>query len=286
MLTINGENVDDSLIQKEFNRLKPSYDRQFPNQSEEERTKQLMEWSKENIIEQVLLRQAAAQSSIDIPGKEILERYTRLVRQVGGEQNLLQRSGATTDLAVKRDIELQLKTEAFLKQITDAPSAPTREEIEAYYEKNKESDFTAPERVRAAHIVKHCKSNDEKKKAYKEMRKIKGELQKGRPFEEIAGEHSDCADNGGDLGYFPRGHMVQGFENVVFDDMEINDVSDIFWTEFGYHIAKKYDHVPPGPIPLEKVSDHIARELHKESKQKALYAFLDELRAKAEIVEK
>ena len=37
----------------------------------------------------------------------------------------------------------------------------------------------------------------------------------GMPFGEAAARHSDCKGNGGDLGTFPAGHMVDEFESVI-----------------------------------------------------------------------
>ncbi len=45
-------------------------------------------------------------------------------------------------------------------------------------------------------------------------------------------EYSDCPDNAGDLGYFPRGQMVQAFEDVAFS-MEAGQVSEVFQSEIG-----------------------------------------------------
>ncbi len=63
-------------------------------------------------------------------------------------------------------------------------------------------------------------------------------------FEELAQQYSEdvTASEGGDLGYFGRGQMVEEFENAVFD-LEEGEVSGIVQTQFGYHIIKLTERV-------------------------------------------
>jgi parvulin-like peptidyl-prolyl isomerase len=106
------------------------------------------------------------------------------------------------------------------------------------------------------------------------------ELAKARPFGEVADELSDCPGNGGDLGFFARGQMVPAFEQVVFN-LDVNAVSEIFRTEFGFHIAILLERRPPGIPRLEEVRGRIEEQLLREKKQKRLDQYVDQLRARA-----
>ena len=52
--------------------------------------------------------------------------------------------------------------------------------------------------------------------------------------------------------------MVEEFNDVVFN-LGIGQISDIFRTRFGYHIAKVYDRKPAAIPPLTKVRDGIVK---------------------------
>jgi peptidyl-prolyl cis-trans isomerase C len=101
-------------------------------------------------------------------------------------------------------------------------------------------------------------------------------------FAELANEVSDCKGNGGDLGYFPRGQMVDEFDEVVFA-MRPGETSDVFRTPFGFHIARMIDRRPAGARPLPEVKDEIEEMLFRHKLRRAVDDLLDRLQAKADI---
>ena len=58
--TVNGELVEDSVIRAEASALRPRYETVARQMDPIEAEMQLREWSRENVIERVLLRQEAA----------------------------------------------------------------------------------------------------------------------------------------------------------------------------------------------------------------------------------
>ena len=58
-IIVNGERIEDSAIQKEVERLRPRYEEVFADMNSAEREKQLLEWSKQNVIEKALIKQEA-----------------------------------------------------------------------------------------------------------------------------------------------------------------------------------------------------------------------------------
>lgn len=87
--------------------------------------------------------------------------------------------------------------------------------------------------VKASHILVDTK---------KQADLIKSKIDNGECFETLAKKYSKCpsGQNGGDLGYFERGQMVQEFEDAAFN-LPVGKVSDPIHTQFGWHIIKVYD---------------------------------------------
>ena len=284
-IMVNGEKIDDVLIEEEVERMRPQYQTVFKDQSPQEQEKQLREWARENVIERILIQQQARKDPKPISAKKIDEALKRMVQEYGGEDQFYESTGLpkSDTTKIKKDIELQLRVERLLEEICANMSQPTEMQILKYYKDNSEN-YMSPERVHAAHIVKHIDVHTSAKKAKQAILKIQREIKSGKKFEEVASRMSDCPGNEVDLGYFSPGQMVQSFDDVVFS-MNKNEISDVFRTEFGYHIAKVYDTKPKTPIPIDQVKEGIAKQLYEDSRNTTIESFIDELKAKSEITE-
>lgn len=68
---------------------------------------------------------------------------------------------------------------------------------------------------------------------------LKQQIEAGENFTDVAKAHSNCPSKaeGGALGSFGRGQMVQEFDEVVFT-AELNKVQGPVKTQFGYHLVE------------------------------------------------
>jgi parvulin-like peptidyl-prolyl isomerase len=105
------------------------------------------------------------------------------------------------------------------------------------------------EQVHAAHIL--VDTNDLAVAVY-------AQLQGGANFEDTAREQSNdtgTAENGGDLGWFTRGQMVDEFEEVAFT-LQPGEISQPVKTEFGWHIIKVYEKVPDRAMTDQQIQQY------------------------------
>lgn len=68
---------------------------------------------------------------------------------------------------------------------------------------------------------------------------LKEQIEGGADFAEIAKEHSKCPSGrqGGDLGAFSPGQMVEEFDTIVFN-AAVGEVHGPVQTQFGYHLIE------------------------------------------------
>ncbi len=133
-------------------------------------------------------------------------------------------------------------------------------EIRAYYEDNP-SMFKQEKEVRARHILFRVPSDtteDGKEKIKEKALSVLEKARSGQDFSELAREYSEAPtkEQGGDLGYFSGGQMVESFEKAAFN-MEKGQISDLVETTYGYHIIKVEDIKEERVKDFEEVRDQI-----------------------------
>jgi hypothetical protein len=275
---VNGELVDDTQVREEARMMRPRYQESVTDMDPVEAEMQLREWARENVIERMLLRMAAQSDPEPVP-LDVVEQSVEEARTSAG--GLVGCGTRNSDADVREKAEADYRLQRLIARVQSDVKPPSEKEIAAYYRKNRDQ-FRTPELCWAKHIVKNVEEGSDDQVARAAIETAEAELRAGAPFEEVADRHSDCAGNGGDLGWFPRGEMVEEFDAVVFG-LPVGSTSEIFRSVFGWHIARVYGRKPSGARPLADVREEIAAILSQERRQKALEDYLDELRAKADI---
>jgi len=275
---VNGEILDDNAVRDEARMMRPQYMASIGEMDPIEAEMQLREWARENVIERMLLKTAALADPEPIP-PEVVDKGVEAVKtEAGGKVGCGTRN---TDGDVREQVETQYRIERLLARVQSNVNQPKQKEISEFWKRNKER-FTTPELIHAAHIVKNVDEQHDEESARTAIEAASAELQAGAPFADVADRYSDCAGNGGDLGWFPRGEMVSEFDAAVFD-LPIGSVSPIFRSPFGFHIATVYERKPAGLLSFKEVEGNITAHIVNEKRQKAVEDYLDSLRAKADI---
>lgn len=283
ILIVNGEKIEDATIRQEVEHLRPDYERVFADQDAKEREAQLLDWSKENVIERVLINQEAKENGEKIPEAQIESALAKLKEQYTDKEQLYKELGIKDDEEIKKHIETQMRVEQRLNEVCKDLPEPSQAAIQEYYEKNAEQ-FKTPESARMAHIVKYVNWQTDEETAHNAMRQAQDELKNGATFEAIVDKYTDCGDSGGDMGNVVKGQMVEEFEDVAFN-LGVGEVSDVFRTRFGFHIAKVYERKPAAVPKLEEVKGEIVKALQEQMRGEAIDKFIDGLKDKAKIEE-
>ncbi|MFP4057810.1 MAG: peptidylprolyl isomerase [Candidatus Brocadiia bacterium] len=283
-IVVNGERIEDEAVRQEAERMRPRFEQVFGDEEPQEREAKLQQWARENVVERTLLEQEARRDPEPIPAARVEETLAELAQRFG-EAGTYGQLGVPEgdDAAARSAVQLRLRVDRTIERLTEGLCPPSEEAVERYYREHRE-DFMAPERVRCSHIVKHVDFTVDPEQARGELMRVREELEAGGDFAELAERHSDCPDDGGDLGHFARGQMVEEFEHRVFS-MAPGQVSEVFPTRFGFHIVKVHERTPPAPHSLDEVREQVRERLAAEARDKAIEAHLDRLRAEATIEE-
>jgi parvulin-like peptidyl-prolyl isomerase len=257
-LRINNELVEDDVIREEIRTLRLRLAEALPNEHPATIDARAKEWARDNVIERVLLRQAALGDPEPVPAE--------VIEKAGGNA---------------AEAELQFRIERLAIRHAGRIAPPRNKDVVEYYKHHREN-MAIPEAVRAAHIVKNVDDKTPEDAALAAIRAVEDRLKAGESFETVADELSDCPGRGGDLGWFPRGEMVPEFDAVVFA-LTPGEISPVFRTAFGFHIAKVHQHADQRTATFEEARPQIERQLLTEKHQKALERLCDYLRARATV---
>lgn len=248
----------------------------------------LREQALTNLVNRLLLMQAADSEGITATSEEIEERYREIRANFPSEEefvNQLARSSMTVD-QLRREIGRGMRLEEFLTAKTAHLGEASEGEAREYYESNSER-FTRQERVRASHVLIMVGEDDAesvRRQKRERIEEIHKRLLAGEKIDAIAAAESDCpsSENGGDLGFFGRGQMVKPFEDAAFA-LPVGGISPIVETRFGYHVIKAVDREAGGVMPFDEIREGIVDYLTEKHKQEAIEQLVTDLRAGATI---
>ena len=225
----------------------------------------------------------AEEHNMTASDKEVDQEISKIKEQVGEQarssgqdlsdqkayEQALEQNNITEE-ELREDIRENLPVQKVQEKVT-GNAEPSDEEIQKFYEKNKEAQFTTPEQRCARHILFN---KDQKQKA----EDVEKQLEDGADFAKLAKENSQdpgSAEKGGDLGCLGKGETVPEFEKATFE-AEQGEIVGPVETEFGYHIIEVTDAKPEQTRPLSEVESQIRSQLSTEEQSEAFSKWLDE----------
>ncbi|OPL10422.1 MAG: hypothetical protein AVO34_03535 [Firmicutes bacterium ML8_F2] len=229
----------------------------------------------DELITRELIEQEAATKEIIVSNEDIDAEIKSIVDENfnGSEeelQSVLEYYGITMD-SLRNDARLNLLIGKLAEQRIDTSEEKARQ----FFENNSDL-FDQPEEIEARHILVETEE---------EAVEVTARLNEGEDFAALAQEYSidqSNKDEGGYLGYFGRGEMVEQFEIAAFN-LGVGEISEPVATEFGYHIVEILDRHEEEKAVYEEVSNEVFETMADEQMNEEINLILQELHEKAEI---
>ncbi len=308
-LVIEGQKITQAEFANLYDNLVAQYQRVYAQYGQDfgrllqglggiERKLQLQSRLLDDLLRRRLIAQEIERRQIVVPKTDVDDQteieFERVLKQNNlteeEAEEILKEQGRTLEgfkRELRQAIELNMQTERLRDAVAGAIE-PTDQELLLYLEEHRE-EYDTPEQVHARHILIRVAENApeaEVTQAKKQLEEIKKELESGADFAELAKQHSQdpgSAPNGGDLGFFGRGQMVQEFEDVAFS-LEPGQVSDPVRTQFGFHLIKVEEKRPAEHPQLSQVRQQVRGDYIEAERKKRFEAWYKALKAQAKIV--
>ena len=249
----------------------------------------LREQSLETALADELLFQAAVAKGVTVTGAEIDAAMKQIRQRAGNEDaysKMLAQSGLT-ERDVLREVERNLRTEAFRKSLVAGRSVSDGE-AKRYYDANvPKGIFNVPERVHVQYILVKAGEKDPESvraDARKRAEEAARRAGAGEDFAALARQYSQdpTAARGGDIGRIPRGVRFPQFDEVVFA-AKPGAVSAVFETPNGFNVVKVLEKRPASTQGFDEVKAELMREMGLMLEHDVVIAKIKELAETAKI---
>jgi hypothetical protein len=264
---VNGEAISEADVRAQMALLRAHLEAGGKSLTLEDRLA-LRDGAMRGLVERALLFQEARRLKLTPTADELTAMAFVIAPQAAG-----------TDLAeAESEAARRLTFDRLVEHWCRNVKSPKSTEVREYYNAHPQ-EFWRPAAIHAAHIVKHREGSDPEANRVA-LESIRERLLAGEDFAEIARAESDCPEQGGDMGFFQRGVMVEEFDAVVFD-APLHQLSPVFENGFGHHVAIVHERRAEGPVSLNQVSASIEAALHRGKQDREVGRRLEALRKSA-----
>lgn len=228
----------------------------------------------EEMVDELLLRQAAAKQNIKADPKQVARKLSRLKSELGGEGSFrkqLEENGTSEEKVKERIAEEIALTELVRRR---AGVTVKDDEVKKAFDLHKEKLGSQPA-VHLRHILV---------KTEPEANEIVSKVKAGDDFKKLAAERSLAPTGklkGGDYGFITRGVLPPEIDDIAFA-MRPGELR-VLPTERGWHVLQAVAQREGRPAEFAKVKDDLRDLLLTEKVKAALPEYLQELRKAAAI---
>jgi len=241
----------------------------------------------EQIIDKTIVEQEAKQAGITVSDEELdftlKEMKSRFKLDETEMEKALKKQNMTEE-SFREQWRFQLLTQKLMEAKVKGNVAVTDQEIKEYYQQTYGDYEEGVSEIRIAHILILNNGPDALRKATK----IAYEAQAGEDFPTLAKEYSQdtmSAQNGGDLGYFKKGDLVESLEFAV-KDVQINEIVGPVESPGGYHVIKVLDKKDSKLGIPQSYSNEIRNTIYSQKAEEMLKNYLKDIKETAYIERK
>lgn len=228
----------------------------------------------EDMINEILLRQAAAAQNVSADETAVENRFAQLRAQFASQELFLSQleQAGTSVSRLREEIAEEITRELIISKakglfVTDA-------EVNRAFEENT-AKLATPPTVHLRHILTATEAD---------AKELVAKIKNGADFTALAREKSLAGSGkaaGGDYGFVAPGMLPPEIDRIAFA-LKVDELKIVPGTR-GFHILQALEHRPGKPAVFEEIKEDLRRVLHAEKMKQVTPEVLAELRRKATI---
>ena len=282
---VNGEKIERWEFDNSVKRMESRAGGPVPPEKRDEVLRGVLD----QLVAYHLLAQESRTRKIVVPDADVDARLAEIRKSFPTEAAFTQgiaAQGLTLD-QLKSQAKSSIEVAKVIEAEVNAKVAVQDPEVKAFYDQNLER-FKQGDSVHAAHIAFGVPQNatiEQKNEAKAKAAAMLKTIKAGGDFATLArasSQDQNTAQNGGDLGFFPKGQMPATFEDAAFK-LKPGTISGVVETPFGFHVIKVIERRAPRTAPFEEVTGQIKDFLTQGQREQKLERFVEQMKAKGKI---
>jgi foldase protein PrsA len=293
LATVGNEKITKGDLDKEMNaytaQLKQQYGEDYENNAQvKDQLQQAKKQELDSLVTQKILLQKATElnlkpsdDELNSKADETINQYKAQYPEEGQFESVLEQNGLTEAQLrelIKNQTIMQAVQDNIVKDVT-----VTDDDVQTYYNENKDSKYTQGAGATASHILIAEKASDGSVDFDASLTKanaLKSKLDSGADFAKLAKENSadtGTKDNGGSLGFvaYNSTQLVPEFMDG-FKNLKEGEISAPVKSQYGYHIIKATGLKDAQVTPFDQAKDQIKSSLLQQKQSDAFNSKITE----------
>ncbi len=279
MLKVNGELVDEELVEETFHRIKTAEEQRL-HVSCCERDPEFYAQAEEEVADSILIAQEAEKRFEVIDEEEIKPRLKEMIdvyREHGASWDMLE---AQRDM-MRHEVAAGLRMDKLIGDLLGDDDLVSDEEVEEFYRDHLE-EYRTPAEVRCLHLMKVLSEEVAVDEVFAKLRVLREEILEGGDFEEVAKRETEKSTSEVDLGWVGFDRTTNPFEVMIFS-MRVGEVSPVMVYEQAMHLVKVVERKEEVLVPIDEVRDELKERALGKKRREALQKLAVSLRENAVI---
>jgi len=285
---VNGDIITRSEVERERRTIEAELKKQgMTGQRLQDAVRETSKNTLRERIDQLLLISKGKEMNINVDS-EVSKQLADTQKKLGigdpekFQQAVREQTGQSYE-DYRNDLKNYLITNRVIRQEVSSKIQFKREELQKYYEEHKD-EFLRKERVFLHEILVSTDGKDAAgiAAAERKAKDLSTRASKGERFPELAQSNSDSqtAPQGGDMGSWEKGQLMQSIEDQIWDKPR-GFVTPPIKVANGFLILRVDEHQKAGQAAFEEVEMEVQDKLFGPRMQPLLRKYLTELRANA-----
>ena len=285
---VNGDIITRSEVERERRTIEAELKKQgMTGQRLQDAVRETAKNTLRERIDQLLLISKGKEMNINVDS-EVSKQLADTQKKLGigdpekFQQAVREQTGQSYE-DYRNDLKNYLITNRVIRQEVSSKIQFKREELQKYYEEHKD-EFLRKERVFLHEILVSTDGKDAAgiAAAERKAKDLSTRASKGERFPELAQSNSDSqtAPQGGDMGSWEKGQLMQSIEDQIWDKPR-GFVTPPIKVANGFLILRVDEHQKAGQAAFEEVETEVQDKLFGPRMQPLLRKYLTDLRANA-----